>query len=86
MPMDFVVLEIKGGPQKHKEHMIFLGRLFMETTKTVINVQSGMLTMIILGETNQLKATDSLHYPFATSYNQCSYVECIDLLVSNLSF
>ena len=38
VPMDFVVLEMKGAPLKHKEHMILLGRPFMETTKTVINV------------------------------------------------
>ena len=38
VPMDFVVLEMKGAPLRHKEHMILLGRPFMVTTKTVINV------------------------------------------------
>ena len=41
VPMDFVVLEMKGAPLSHKEHMILLGRPFMATTKTVIDVQSG---------------------------------------------
>ena len=84
--MDFVVLEMKGDPLKHKKHMILLGRPFMATTKTVIDVQSDKLTMIVLGETIKLKATYSLQYLFATSRNQCSYVDCIDLPVSNLSF
>ena len=36
--MDFMVLEMKGAPLKHKEHMILIERRFMVTTKTVINV------------------------------------------------
>ena len=65
VPMDFIVLEMKGAPMKHKEHMILLGRPFMPTTMTVIDVQSEKLTMTVLGETVQLKAVDSLSYPFA---------------------
>ena len=42
--------------------------------------------MIVLGEIVQLQAYDSVPYPFATPHNQCSYVDCIDLLVSNPSF
>ena len=49
--MDFVVLETKGVPLKNKEHMILLGRPFMATTKMVINVHSGKLTMTVLSET-----------------------------------
>ena len=51
MLMDFVVLEIKGAPMRNKEHMILLGRPFMATTKTMIDVQNGKLTMIVSGET-----------------------------------
>ena len=49
VPMDFIVLEMKGAPMKHKKHTILLGRPFMVTTKTVIDVQSGKLTMIVFG-------------------------------------
>ena len=38
VPIYFVVLEMKGAPLRNKEHMILLGRPFMATTKTVINV------------------------------------------------
>ena len=58
----------------------------METTRTVIDVQSGKLIMTVLGETVELKAVDSILYPFANFPNQCSYVDCLNLLVSNPSF
>ena len=51
VPMDFIMLEMKKAPLKNKEHMILLGRPFMATTRTVIDVQSGKLTMTVLGET-----------------------------------
>ena len=47
VPMDFVVFEIKGAPLRHKEHMILLGRPFMEIAKTMIDVQNGKLTMTV---------------------------------------
>ena len=77
VPMDFVVLEIKEAPLKHKEHMILLGRPFMAITKTVIDGHRGKLTMTILGEIVQLQAIASMPYPFANFPNQCSYVEYI---------
>ena len=79
--IDFVVLEMKGAPLRHREHMILLGRSSMETTKTVIGVHSGKLTMTVLGETVQLKAVDSMPYPFANFPNQCSYVEYIYIYI-----
>ena len=63
VPLDFVVLEMKGAPLKYKEHIILLGRPFMATTKTIIDVHSGKLTIIVLGETIQLQAIDSMPYP-----------------------
>ena len=71
--MDFVVLEMKGAPMKHKEHMVLLGKPFMGTTKTMIDVQSGKLTMTVFGETVQLKVQLKATY----SRNQCSYVEYV---------
>ena len=54
VPMDFIVLEMKGAPLRQKEHMVLLGRLFMVTTKIVIDVQNGKLTMTVLVETVHL--------------------------------
>ena len=77
VPFDFVVLDMKGAPLKYKEHMILLGRPFMATTKTVIDVHSRKLTMTVSGETFQLQVVDSIPYPFANFPNQCFYVEYI---------
>ena len=86
MPMDFVVLEIKGVSLRNREHMILLGRPFMVTTKTGIDLQSGKLTMTISGETVQLKVANSSQHPFATFHSQWSFVDFIDLLISNPFF
>ena len=56
VPMDFVVLEMKGALMRNKEQVIVLGRPLMATTKIVIDVQNGKLTMIVSGETVELKA------------------------------
>ena len=45
VPMDFIVLEMKGALLRNKEHMILIGRPFMATTRTIIDVQSEKLTM-----------------------------------------
>ena len=68
IPVDFIVLEIKGALLRNKEHMILLGSPFMETTKTVIDVKSGELTITFSGETVQLQACDSMPYPFSTKH------------------
>ena len=61
MPMDFIILEIKGDPLRQNEHMVLLGRPSIETTKTVIDIQSRKLTMTVLGETVQLQASIQCH-------------------------
>ena len=55
--------------------MVLLGRPFMATTKTVIDVQNGKLTMIVSGETVKLKVADSKPYPFSNFPNQCSFAD-----------
>ena len=58
----------------------------MATIKKVIDVQNRKLTMAVLGETVELKATNLSQYPYAPFYSQCSFVNFIDLLASNPSF
>ena len=70
VPMDFVVLEMKGAPLRNKEYMILLCRPFMATTKIMIDVQNRKLTMTVSGETIELKAANSVLYPFATFHSQ----------------
>ena len=58
----------------------------MTTTKMVIDVHIGKLIVTVLDEIVQLKAAHSVLYPFATFPKQCSYVDYLNLLVSNPSF
>ncbi|XP_048229053.1 uncharacterized protein LOC125369824 [Ricinus communis] len=55
IPVDFVVLDMENTPTRDKEQTILLGRHFMATTRTVIDVHDGKLTMTVLGETVELK-------------------------------
>ncbi|CAL8988217.1 unnamed protein product, partial [Prunus brigantina] len=52
LPADFVVLDMEEAPIHDRELPILLGRPFMATAKTIIDVQNGLLTMTVLGETN----------------------------------
>ncbi|CAL2239399.1 unnamed protein product [Prunus armeniaca] len=64
------VLDMEEAPIHDRELPILLGRPFMATTKTVINVQSGLLTMTVLGETFLLaQSNDPLQYILSQSRN-----------------
>ncbi|XP_048236335.1 uncharacterized protein LOC125371394 [Ricinus communis] len=54
--VDFVVLDMENAPARDKEQTIFLGRLFMATTRTVIDMHDEKLTMTVLGETAEFKS------------------------------
>ncbi|XP_070672177.1 uncharacterized protein [Malus domestica] len=61
--VDFVVLDMEGAHIHDRELPIFLGRPFMATAKTIIDVQNGLLTMTVLGETVKFKVFESLSHP-----------------------
>eukprot|EP00257_Ricinus_communis_P016126 XP_015574194.1 uncharacterized protein LOC107261200 [Ricinus communis] len=50
---DFVVLDMKNTSTRDKEQTVLLGKPFMATTKTVIDMHNGKLTMTILGEVDK---------------------------------
>ncbi|XP_048229514.1 uncharacterized protein LOC125370002 [Ricinus communis] len=70
--VDFVVLDMKNTPTRDKEQTILLGRPFMATTRTVIDVHDGKLTMTVLGETVELKVFDSLTLSPKSTIDKCS--------------
>ena len=51
IPVDFVVMEMEHCYRETKEPVILLGRPFMATTRTIIDVHDGRLSMTVLGET-----------------------------------
>ncbi|CAL8988148.1 unnamed protein product [Prunus brigantina] len=56
-----------------------LGEPFMATAKTIIDVQNGLLTMTVLGETVQFKVFESLSHP-SSSFDCCS-IDVLDSIV-----
>ncbi|CAL2256521.1 unnamed protein product [Prunus armeniaca] len=79
LPADFVVLDMEEAPIHDRELPILLGRPFMATAKTIIDVQNGLLTMIVLGETVQFKVFESLSHP--SSSLDCCSIDVLDSLV-----
>ncbi|CAL2266597.1 unnamed protein product [Prunus armeniaca] len=78
-PVDFVVLDMEEAPIHDRELPILLGRPFMATAKTIIDVQNGLLTMTMLGETVQFKVFESLSQP-SSSIDYC-LINVLDSLV-----
>eukprot|EP00257_Ricinus_communis_P026797 XP_025014211.1 uncharacterized protein LOC112535731 [Ricinus communis] len=75
IPVDFVVLDMEGRSTRDKEQTILLGRPFMVTTKTVIDVHNGKLTMTVLGETIEFKMFHSLTISPSTSIDEYDKLE-----------
>ncbi|CAL8168488.1 unnamed protein product [Prunus armeniaca] len=76
---DFVVLDMEEAPIHDRELPIFLGRPFMATAKTVIDVQNGLLTMTMPGEIVQFKVFEYLSHP--SSSIDCCSIDVLDSLV-----
>ncbi|CAL9012109.1 unnamed protein product [Prunus brigantina] len=74
-----LVLDMEEAPIHDRELPILLGRPFMATTKTIIDVQNGLLTMTVLGETVQFKVFESLSHPFGSI--DCCSIDVLDSLV-----
>ncbi|CAL9005428.1 unnamed protein product, partial [Prunus brigantina] len=74
-----LVLDMEEAPIHDRELPILLGRPFMATAKTIIDVQNGLLTMTVLGETVQFKVFESLSHP--TSSVDCCSIDVLDSLV-----
>ncbi|CAN6704230.1 unnamed protein product [Malus baccata var. baccata] len=79
LPADFVVLDMEEAPIHDRELPILHGRPFMATAKTIIDVQNGLLTMTVLGETVQFKVFEALSHP--SSSLECYAIDVLDSLV-----
>ncbi|KAI5317403.1 hypothetical protein L3X38_037110 [Prunus dulcis] len=62
-PADFLVLEMEEAPIPGKDLPLILGRPFMRTARTKIDVYEGTLTMAFDEETVEFKVFDALKYP-----------------------
>ncbi|XP_057775247.1 uncharacterized protein LOC130994227 [Salvia miltiorrhiza] len=78
VPVDFVVLEIGEVHENGKEHTLLLGRTFMATTNTLIDVKNGTIKMTVLGESVSFSVHHNRAMPSSSLTNECSYIDAID--------
>ncbi|CAN6686159.1 unnamed protein product [Malus baccata var. baccata] len=79
-PADFYVLEMDESD--HAPSLpILLGRPFMKTARTKIDVFNGMLTMEFNGEVINFNLSDSMKYP--SENHSCFAIDVIDSLVQD---
>ncbi|XP_057779927.1 uncharacterized protein LOC130998529 [Salvia miltiorrhiza] len=78
VPVDFVVLEIGEVHENGKEHTLLLGRPFMATTNTLIDVKNGTIKMTVLGESVSFSVHHNRAMPSSSLTNECSYIDAID--------
>ncbi|KAL5734141.1 hypothetical protein ACOSP7_032002 [Xanthoceras sorbifolium] len=79
IPADFVILDMDDERATERDLPILLGRPFMATAKTIIDVQNGKLSMIVLDETVEFKVFDSLPYPVGS--HDCFQIDIVDSMV-----
>lgn len=79
VPVDFVVMEMETCNHKLVDPVILLGRPFMATTQTIIDVHNGKLKMTVLGETVEFDVFKAMSLPPCSFNDHCLYVdECED--------
>ena len=76
IPADFVVLDMEDVSKETNMRPVLLGRPFMATAKTFIDVQNGKLSMTVLDETVEFKLFEASSYPAGA--DDCSFIEVLD--------
>ncbi|XP_038717239.1 uncharacterized protein LOC120010520 [Tripterygium wilfordii] len=79
VPADFVVLNMDDTPMHDRELPILLGRPFMATVNTLIDVKHGVFTMTGLDQTVQFTVFESLSHPLSSL--DCFTIHALDSLV-----
>ncbi|CAL2266116.1 unnamed protein product [Prunus armeniaca] len=78
-PADFLVLEMEEVPIPGKDLPLILGRPFMRTARTKIDVYEGTLTMAFDEETVEFKVFDALKYP--NDDHACFSIDVLEQMV-----
>ncbi|XP_068344115.1 uncharacterized protein [Pyrus communis] len=79
-PADFFVLELEHDPMPTALPLI-LGRPFLRTARTKIDVYDGTLTMEIDGENVKFKIFDAVRYP--SDFESCLSIDAFDYFVQD---
>ena len=75
-PVDFIVLDFEAG----KEVPIILGRPFLATGKTLIDVQKGELTMRMHDQQVTFNVLDAMKSP--DEIEDCNFINVVDFVVA----
>jgi len=71
-PIDFIVLDI----EKDREVLLILGRPFLATGKTLIDVQQGKLTLRVQDEEVSFNVFKAMKHP--SNNDECYYIDIVD--------
>ena len=80
-PADFCVLEMDEGSPDSSIPLL-LGRPFMKTAKTIIDVDKGTLTMEFDGETIRFNIFETMRYP--SDVHSCFSIDVMDTLAQQV--
>ncbi|XP_057793820.1 uncharacterized protein LOC131010325 [Salvia miltiorrhiza] len=81
VPVDFVVLEIGEVHENGIEHTLLLGRPFMATTNTLIDVKDGTIKMTVLGKSMSFSVHDAIDGLVETVFVQEQ--ECVEVFAGS---
>ncbi|GER36637.1 retrotransposon gag protein [Striga asiatica] len=84
IPVDFVVLDVGDVHENGKDHTILLGRPFMATTNTLIDVKNGTLNMTVLEETVSISVRGAMSASSVNFVEECAFVDLTDPFVDEM--
>ncbi|CAA0837978.1 Unknown protein, partial [Striga hermonthica] len=85
VPVDFVVLDVGDVQENGKDHTILLGRPFMATTNTLIDVRNGTLNMTVLGECVSISVRGATSASSVNCVEECAFVDMSDPFVEEVT-
>ncbi|CAA0830862.1 Unknown protein, partial [Striga hermonthica] len=84
IPVDFVVLDVGDVHENGKDHTILLGRPFMATTNTLIDVKNGTLNMTVLGESVSISVREAGSASSVNFVEECAFIDQTDPFVDEM--
>ncbi|GER45726.1 retrotransposon gag protein [Striga asiatica] len=85
IPVDFVVLDVGDVHENGKDHTILLGRPFMATTNTLIDVKNGTLNITVLGESVSISVREATSASSVNFVEECAFVDVADSFVGEMT-
>ncbi|CAA0809123.1 Unknown protein, partial [Striga hermonthica] len=86
IPVDFIVLDVGDVHENGKDHTILLGRPFMATINTLIDVKNGTLNMTVLGESVSISVQWAMSSSSVNFIEECAFIDIADPFVDEMVF